>query len=264
LVIWFHRVEEVILVERKLWERLKKISDNKLLSVYDFETNPKRIFAAHEMCGVIDGSLATKMTVQWNLFGGTAFAFHTENHKEIVENIDSMKYVGCFCLTELGFGNNAVKMETTATWDQNTQEFVINCPTVRSQKYWITNGACHAHYAVTFAQTFVNGKNEGINIFMVPIRDQNLKEHPGVFIEDMGLKQGCNGVDNAKIIYNNVRIPRTALLNKICNMSPEGVFTHQVAKPRQRFLEVADRLLSGRICIACMSNAASKVGLLVS
>lgn len=246
------------------YKRLKTIADRKLLSIFDFGTNPKRVFAGHEMCGTIDGSLATKMTVQWNLFGGTAFAFHTENHKEIIDNIDSMKYVGCFALTELGFGNNAVKMETTATWDQKTQEFVINCPTIRSQKYWITNGACHAHYAIVFAQTIVNGKNEGINIFMVPIRDQGLKTLPGVYIEDMGMKQGCNGVDNAKLIFKDVRIPRTMLLNKICNMSPEGVFTHTVAKPRARFLEVADRLLSGRICIACMSHAASKVGCVVA
>lgn len=122
-----------------------------------------------------------------------------------------MKYVGCFCLTELGFGNNAVKMETTATWDQATQEWIINCPTTRSHKYWITNGACHAHYAIVFAQTIVNGKNEGINIFMVRIRDDNLKPIPGVYIEDMGMKQGCNGVDNAKIVFSNTRIPKSML-----------------------------------------------------
>jgi len=46
-------------------------------------------------------------------------------------------------------------------------------------------------------------------------------------------------------------------------MSPEGVFTHSVKKPRQRFLEVADRLLSGRICIACMSSSAAKIGCVI-
>ena len=84
-----------------------------------------------------------------------------------------MENVGCFCLTELGYGNNAIKMETTATYDEKTQEFVINSPSVKSHKYWITNGACHAHYGVVFAQTYVKGKHEGINIFLVRIRDQN-------------------------------------------------------------------------------------------
>lgn len=104
-----------------------------------------------------------------------------------------------------------------------------------SHKYWITNGACHAHYAVVFAQTYVKGKHEGINIFLVPIRDQNLKEMPGVYIEDMGMKQGCNGVDNAKLVFNKVRVDRKMLLNKICNITPDGKFTHKVQKPRQRF-----------------------------
>ena len=58
-------------------------------------------------------------------------------------------------------------METTSTYDHKTQTFTINCPTVLSQKFWITNGACHANYAIVFAQTIVNGKNEGVHSFVV-------------------------------------------------------------------------------------------------
>lgn len=46
-----------------------------------------------------------------------------------------------------GYGNNAVEMETTATWDDKTKEFIINSPSVLSQKYWITNSAVHAKWA---------------------------------------------------------------------------------------------------------------------
>lgn len=51
-------------------KRLKTVCDAGLISVLDFKTNPLRIFAAHEM-GVIDPAMGTKMTVQFNLFGGT-------------------------------------------------------------------------------------------------------------------------------------------------------------------------------------------------
>lgn len=78
-------------------------------------------------------------------------ALHTERHLPFMKNIDSLKVMGCFCLTELGFGNNAPKMETTAYFDKATQEFTINSPTTGSQKYWITNGACHANWAIVFA-----------------------------------------------------------------------------------------------------------------
>lgn len=46
-------------------------------------------------------------------------------------------------------GNNAVEMETTATFDAATDEFVIHTPSSLGQKYWITNSAVHAHVSST-------------------------------------------------------------------------------------------------------------------
>lgn len=105
-------------------ERLKRIADAGFISVYDFETNPLNIFAAHEISGMVDGSFATKMTVQWNLFGGTMIKLGTERHRHLLAGIDNLSAVGCFGLTELGYGNNAVEMETTATFDPKTR----TCP----------------------------------------------------------------------------------------------------------------------------------------
>lgn len=44
----------------------------------------------------------------------------TERHRHLLPKIDSMDAVGCFGLTELGYGNNAVEMETTAHYDGKT------------------------------------------------------------------------------------------------------------------------------------------------
>lgn len=99
-------------------------------------------------------------------------------------------------------------METTATYDQKEKVFLINSPTVQSQKYWITNGAVHANQALVFAQTIIKGKNQGINAFLVPIRDKTLKCYPNVEIHDMGYKIGLNGIDNAALKFHNVKIPR--------------------------------------------------------
>ncbi len=49
-------------------------------------------------------------------------------------------------ITELGYGNNAVEMETTAIYDRKTDEFVIHTPSTLAQKYWITNSAIDARY----------------------------------------------------------------------------------------------------------------------
>jgi len=166
------------------------------------------------MLGMVNGSLATKFTVQFNLFGGTLNALSTKRHLPFMNQVDSLKNMGCFCFTELGYGNNAPKMETTAIYDVTTETFTINSPTVASQKFWITNGACHANYAVVFAQTWVKGVNEGINSFIVQVRDENMKASKGVYIEDMGMKLGLNGIDNGRLVFNQVVVKREAMLNK--------------------------------------------------
>jgi len=99
------------------YAQIKRVTEEKLFSVFDFDNDKKNIFTAHEMLGNINGSLATKFTVQFNLFGGTLMALHTDRHLPFMRKIDSLENMGCFGFTELG-GNNAPKMETTATYDK--------------------------------------------------------------------------------------------------------------------------------------------------
>jgi acyl-CoA oxidase len=257
----FHPKQDLPLAaQRQLaYDRLKKVADAGLFSIFDFDNDPKNLLTAHEMLGLIDGSLATKFTVQFNLFGGTLMATHTERHLPFMREVDSLRHMGCFCFTELGYGNNAVKMETTATYNNADKTFTIDSPTALSQKYWITNGACHANYAIVFAQTLVNGKNEGVNPFIVRIRDDAMKECAGVEIEDMGYKLGLNGVDNAKLRFTKVKIPRENLLNKLNDVTEDGQFKSPVEKVTNRFFKVTDRLLSGRLCISAMCLASTKL-----
>ena len=47
----------------RAYAQIKKVTDSKLVSIFDFERDPKNIFTAHEMLGMINGDLATKFTV---------------------------------------------------------------------------------------------------------------------------------------------------------------------------------------------------------
>lgn len=72
----------------------------------------------------------------------------------------------------------------------------------------------------------------------------------GVQCRDMGVKIGVNGVDNAILRFTNVRIPRTNMLNKYCDVDATGKFQSPIKSLNGRFFAVTERLLSGRICIA--------------
>ncbi|KAH9254158.1 hypothetical protein BASA81_007747 [Batrachochytrium salamandrivorans] len=246
--------------------RLKKLCETpgRFVSVKDFETDPRRIFACHEITCQVDGSFATKLTVQFNLFGGTVLKLGTDRHHDVLSKIDAVQEIGSFALTELGYGNNAMKLETTATYDEKTGEFVIHTPTPLAQKYWITNGAIDAHWCVVFAQTYVKGKHEGVQAFLVRVRDADLKVSKGCTIEDMGRKLGQNGVDNAKLGFNQVRIPREAMLNRVANVDQAGNLVSKITSPRGRFIAALNQLLSGRLCLSSKGVGRAKQALTIA
>lgn len=146
--------------------------------------------------------MATKATVHFNLFAGTVLKLGTDRHvKPLQPLIDRLDVTGCFGLTELGYGNNAVEMATTAAYDPSTQTWDVHTPTTLAQKYWITNGAIHAQWAIVFARLLVGGRDEGVHGLLVRIRNPDLSVVPGVSIHDMGMKMGLNGVDNGKLSF---------------------------------------------------------------
>ncbi|NYG58942.1 acyl-CoA oxidase [Nocardioides daedukensis] len=220
--------------------------------------------AAFETMGFGDLSVLVKMGVQFGLFGGAIQNLgNEEHHAKYLPDVISGKLLGCFAMTEGGHGSNVQALETVATYDADSQEFVINTPTESAYKDYIGNAARHGEMAVVFAQLEIDGKSEGVHAFVVPIRIDN-KPAPGVRIEDSGLKMGLNGVDNGRLWFDGVRIPRTALLNRFADVTPEGVYESPIESPGRRFFTMLGTLVLGRVCIGAAGNSAAKMALTIA
>lgn len=92
-------------------------------------------------------------------------------------------------------------------------------------KFWIGGAAKTSNVTVAFAQLIVDGKNHGPHAFIVPLRDIHTHEVlPGITVGDCGRKEGLDGIDNGFILFDNVRIPKGNFLNRLSDVTDEGVF----------------------------------------
>jgi acyl-CoA oxidase len=167
-------------------------------------------------------------------------------------------------MTETGHGSNVQALGTTATYDPTTQEFVLDTPDDRARKDYIGNAAMHAQVAVVFAQLIVAGTNHGVHALVVPIRDAEGDAAPGVRIEDCGRKIGLNGVDNGRLWFDGVRVPRTNLLDRYAVVTEDGRYFSEIENRDRRFFTMLGTLVQGRVCVGGAGINASKVAIVIA
>ncbi|KRF16591.1 acyl-CoA oxidase [Nocardioides sp. Soil797] len=220
--------------------------------------------AAFETMAFGDLSVLVKIGVQFGLFGGAIQQLGSKHHHDAyLPDTISGKLMGCFAMTEAGHGSNVQALGTVATYDVETQEFVITTPDDSAHKDYIGNAARHAEMAVVFAQLEIGGKSEGVHAFVVPIRVDG-EPAPGVRIEDCGRKMGLNGVDNGRLWFDGVRVPREALLNRFADVTATGVYESPIENPNKRFFTMLGTLVLGRVSVGGAGINASKLALAIA
>lgn len=212
-----------------------------------------------------DLSLLVKYGVQFGLFGGSIYFLGTDAQKQaLLPKVATLQTPGCFAMSEVGHGSNVADLETVARYDEATSELVVHTPSESARKDWAGNAAAHARLATVFVQLEVAGARHGVHAVLVPIRDEHGKTLDGVRIGDCGHKAGLNGVDNGRLWFENVRVPKTNLLGRYAKITDDHKYESRIESPSRRFFTMLGTLVGGRISVAAGGISAAKVGLTIA
>lgn len=141
-----------------------------------------------------DSGLRSFVSVQGALCMYPIHAFGTEEQKQAwLPRMAAGEVIGCFGLTEPGYGSNPSGMTTTATRDGD--HWILN-----GEKTWITNGSVAA-IAIVWART-----PEGIRGFLVE------RGTPGFTTSDLHGKLSMRASVTSSLAFANCRIPAANLL----------------------------------------------------
>ncbi len=218
-----------------------------------------------------DPSLQIKAGVQWGLFASAILHLGTDDHHaRLLPGAMSLEVPGAFAMTETGHGSDVDAIATTAEYDAATGEFVLHTPYRSAWKDYLGNAALHGVAAVVFAHLVTAAPggprvDHGVHAFYVPIRDPRTGEFlPGVGGEDDGYKGGLNGIDNGRLWFDHVRVPRADLLDRYGHVAPDGTYTSPIASPGRRFFTMLGTLVQGRVSLDGAAANAAKIGLAVA
>lgn len=218
-----------------------------------------------------DPSLQIKAGVQWGLFASAILHLGTaDHHARLLPGAMSLDVPGAFAMTETGHGSDVAAIATTAEYDESTEEFVVHTPFRAAWKDYLGNAALHGVAAVVFAHLVTAAPggprvDHGVHAFYVPIRDPRTGEFlPGVGGDDDGVKGGLNGIDNGRLWFDHVRVPRTDLLDRYGHVDPDGTYTSPIKSPGRRFFTMLGTLVQGRVSLDGAAANAAKIGLAIA
>jgi len=237
-------------------ERLHRFMEVDPVPDAEIMESPLKSAALVTGLGAYDWSLAAKKMLLREFFIMSISGAGTERHRGLLKNSIKNRIGGSFCLTEISHGTNTKGLGTSATYDKDTQSFILHSPSFEAAKCWAGNLAKSATHSSVFAQLYTpDGSCHGLHNFLVPVRDPvSLTPYPGVIIGDMGSKVGLNGLDNGWMKFNNYSIPRESLMNKTGDVTAEGNYVSPYKDPNKRFGASLGNLSGGRVGIINMAN----------
>ncbi|KJE89207.1 palmitoyl-CoA oxidase [Capsaspora owczarzaki ATCC 30864] len=149
-----------------------------------------------------------------------------EQQKKWLPLARAYKIIGTYAQTELGHGSFIRGLETVATYDKSTQEFVLNSPTLTATKWWPGALGKTSTHCVVFARLVISDRECGVHPFMVQLRSlENHEPLKGITVGDIGPKFAYETMDNGFLRFDHVRIPRDHMLMRFAQVAADGTYS---------------------------------------
>ncbi|CAB0008474.1 unnamed protein product [Nesidiocoris tenuis] len=220
-----------------------------------FEIKTKYLLIVNEALEIYNANVSIKIALGVALFANALNCLGSERHKKFYTDVWEGKILSCLAITELEHGSDTKRLKTIARYDALTKEFVINTPGICAAKVWVGNLGKQCTHALLFAQLEVNGVSHGLHGFVVPIRDpQTLQPYLGINVGDLGEKSGLHGIDNGWVMFDNYRIPKENLLNRVGDVNEEGEYETSFTDPQKLLGASLEILSAGRVGIVNESS----------
>ena len=230
--------------------------------------DPAAVVTGFEALAHGDLSLTIKAGVQYGLWGGAVESLGTDEQvARWLPDIVTARHLGCFAMTEMGHGSDVADVETTLTYDRETDEIVVDSPTPTATKTYIGNAARHGTSAAVFGQLWVDGTCHGVHCVVVPFRevvDGQPVDLPGCTSGDNGHKGGLLGVDNGTLRFDHVRVPRANLLSRYGGVADDGTYSSPIDSSGKRFFTMLGTLARGRVCVGAGAAIAGRRALSIA
>ena len=239
----------------KVYQQVKEVYAKCKITYEEDLADPIKKTCVLHVLTEYDLAVSTRAIVHLCLYIDTIQNLGTAKHRNLIDRAYKLTDYGCFAMTELGHGSNVAGLETTATYDPKTKQFVFDSPKSTSAKWWIGAASKTANMAVVWAQLVVNQESKGVHVFAIQIRDfetHNVKQ--GITIGDCGKKNELEGIDNGFIIFKGHRAPYDCLLDKFSQITNDGKYKSAIKNKEKRLGIQLAGLIRGRYGVVSASN----------
>ncbi|MGW4649112.1 acyl-CoA dehydrogenase family protein [Kitasatospora sp. NPDC004289] len=223
--------------------------------------SPERLAAMHEWTGPADGALTVLSGIHYNLFLGSLLD-HDASPKRPLDAYLRMERIGTFLCTELGHGNDAAALETTADYDRTGRTFTLHTPAPSAAKFMPNTGPTGgAKSAVVAARLRADGRDHGVFLFLTPLTDETGHPLPGVTVHPLPQRPG-SPVDHCLTSFDRVVLPFEALLTGAHGrLADDGTLGSAFGSKRKRFLAAIGRVTAGKLCMSASAIGGARAAL---